>query len=1018
MPNNLKISPKLETILEPDYTLSGFVKSSMSEFGPWLEVNNVKFFAEYTDHSLSHVEGVLETADKLIRENCRAIVTAGDVAVLILASFLHDCAMHLSVDGFRTLIRSDKVIDGFGDKSWSALWEDFIAESRRFSGRKLMSLFGDTEAIQPPRDLDSHNMTGKDLLLIGEFLRRHHHRLAHEIAVYGVPGPDGYQLKLPEKEETKHIAELAGVVARSHGLPIRACYDYLQGKFSSYKNFKGVHPVFLMALLRIADILQLQSSRVPRQVQMVRSLRSPVSQGEWEMHRAIKDINWTEYPETIFIHAEPPNAKTFLRIKDLLTQIQHEFDSSWTVMSEAYYPEESLRVLGLTIRRVRSNLDNEKEFAEKVNYIPCRAAFEVADTDLLKLLIGPLYGERPEIGIRELLQNSIDAVRERHAYLEKHPELKDVEFTEPEADVVVSIDEEEDGWWVTVSDRGIGMTLDTVRNYFLKAGASLRRSEIWRKTFEDEKGKSQVLRSGRFGVGVLAAYLLGHEVQVSTRYINEPQERGISFSAELDTEAIELQRANRPVGTTVRVRISNEVKDNLLGEWNEKTGKWRKQPKWDWYCLSDPKVLLMTYHGRRKLRQQYQLPPFNSDLPPDWHRITHPDYQDIQWTYSIAPNLTCNGIKVIYSKYTEKFDFFGMISNAMESYSRSYRMGAISMKRPNISVFDFDGNLPLNLQRTSLTLDEYSFENQLYLDIIKDFFAHGFANSPTNIDNDSLLKWCSWINYPGISSDLKTGRDDIYGFPWFFTKFGISFALDGWYTDQIDAKSALFAYIDDISRNICSDIFNKGSVLDSSQAVFLFGIRSDYFRLYSKYKHTEAEDYMKALVKAYNIEKMTQFSRLWRSFVSGKRIMFNRNVLARMARQGRIDMHSLDDPKKVLPSHLRSNAGEEFINESWVVLRIGKCPSSCFDFEKFAHENDDKDYSEYPYVLVEKYFKAPKPQLEESELSPLAKVWRDIVGTPIIPFDLEERRRMKAWKELKPYIEAHEKMKNISEVKG
>ncbi|MCP4112664.1 MAG: hypothetical protein GY749_45250, partial [Desulfobacteraceae bacterium] len=480
MSDNIEIPPKLEEILEADFTLSGFVKSSVSEFAPWLKQNDVKFFIEYTDHSLKHVSKVLETADKLIREKCRGIISAGDVATLILATLLHDCAMHLSEDGFATLIRSDNLIPGFNDKPWLLLWEDFIAESRRFSGRRLMALFGDTKPLHPPpsypNDLDSHEMTGRDLLLIGEFLRRHHHRLAHEIALYGVPGPGGNGLKLPEKEEIKHIADLAGVVARSHGLTIRSCHDYLRGKYSSFKSFKRIHPVFLMALLRIADILQIQSDRAPRQVNKIRSLKSPVSRGEWEMHQAIKDINWAEYPETIFIHAEPPNARTYLKIKGLLAQIQHELDSSWTVMSEAYYAEESLRELGLKIRRVRSNLDDEKAFAKKVEYIPCHAAFEVADSDLLKLLIGPLYGESPEVGIRELMQNSIDSVLELREYLKKHPELKDVELTEQEGEVVVSIDEKEDGWWVTVSDQGIGMTLDTVRNYFLKAGASLRRS--------------------------------------------------------------------------------------------------------------------------------------------------------------------------------------------------------------------------------------------------------------------------------------------------------------------------------------------------------------------------------------------------------------------------------------------------------------------------------------------------------------------------------------------------------------
>ena len=107
-------------------------------------------------------------------------------------------------------------------------------------------------------------------------------------------------------------------MARSHGLHIRSCHDYLKDNYSNVRSFKRVHPVFLMALLRTADILQLQSERAPRQIEKIRELRSPVSQGEWEMHQAIQDINWELYPETIFIHAKPANAKTYLRIKRLL----------------------------------------------------------------------------------------------------------------------------------------------------------------------------------------------------------------------------------------------------------------------------------------------------------------------------------------------------------------------------------------------------------------------------------------------------------------------------------------------------------------------------------------------------------------------------------------------------------------------------------------------------------------------------------------------------------------------------
>jgi hypothetical protein len=975
MTNPIKIPPKLNDTLESDCTLSGFVKSSVSEFAPWLKTNKVKFFPEYTDHSLEHVGDVLETADKLIRKNCRKIISPGDVATLILASLLHDCAMHLSVDGFKTLIMSKFIISEFDDQRWSKLWEDFIAESRRFSGRKLMALFGDTKPLKPPpsdpNDLDPQEMTERDLLLIGEFLRRHHHRLAHEIAQIGVPGPNGNELKFLENEEARHIVDLAGVVARSHGLPIRSCYDYLHKKYSSIKSFKEVHPVFLMALLRTADILQLKSGRAPRQVEMVSSLKSPVSRGEWEMHQAIEYVNWEEYPETIFIHAVPKNARTFLRITRLLEQIQYELDTSWTVLSEAYYSEESLRQLGLKIRRVRSNLDNVDVFAENVNYIPCHAAFEVADTDLLKLLIGPLYGERPEIGIRELMQNSIDAVRELREYRRKHPEIKDDDLTEQEAEVIVSIDEIEGKWWVTVSDQGIGMTVDTIRDYFLKAGASLRRSEIWRKTFENEEGKSQVLRSGRFGVGVLAAFLLGEEIYVETRHVSEcDPNKGITFSAQLDSEVIELKKINRPVGTIIRVCITDKVKDELLGKRYKEVKMWENQNKWDWYCLTDPKVQLED--GKEKLPQQYQLPPCNSNLPPGWHRISHPDYQDIQWTYSNAPTLTCNGIKI--NNGSRGFLF------VWKNFSFNY---------PNISIFDYNANFPLNLQRTGLTHAKYPFHEDLLNDVLRDFIAYILINAPIQSMNNTLLfKRGLKHNYPEAYSRPDLNQD-YYLFPWLFTKHGFSFACDPWHISQMDSRYALIIYSTEAE---VVPLIDHGT----SHAVFVYdGPEMD------PASKIQFAGFLSAAVKFFSEDHVMMFPFF---FIDGKRALISRHVLEF------IDSVATFENWEIQLEDIISQVEEEWENENWVLWRWGDCPPAGFDFEKFASENDGKDYKEWPGIIGELYFN-DKKERPVFELSPLAKIWRDIVGSPIIPFDLEERRQMKAFKELKPYIDAHEKMK-------
>ncbi len=55
-----------------------------------------------------------------------------------------------------------------------------------------------------------------------------------------------------------------------------------------------------------------------------------------------------------------------------------------------------------------------------------------------------------------------------------------------------------------IDDYGVGMTQDVLYDYFLCAGALFRESDTWKRDFEvDDVPK--IVRSGRFGIGVLAA---------------------------------------------------------------------------------------------------------------------------------------------------------------------------------------------------------------------------------------------------------------------------------------------------------------------------------------------------------------------------------------------------------------------------------------------------------------------------------------------------------------------------------
>jgi molecular chaperone HtpG len=71
------------------------------------------------------------------------------------------------------------------------MWEDYVREARRFSDRDLANIIGEDSARvwkfnELPEDIGQWERN--QCLIIGEFIRRYHARLAHEISIYGFPG--------------------------------------------------------------------------------------------------------------------------------------------------------------------------------------------------------------------------------------------------------------------------------------------------------------------------------------------------------------------------------------------------------------------------------------------------------------------------------------------------------------------------------------------------------------------------------------------------------------------------------------------------------------------------------------------------------------------------------------------------------------------------------------------------------------------------------------------------------------
>ena len=549
------IPEEFQRVLGSDLRLHSAVLAAFDSVGTWMSHSKTPFFPEYPEHDVSHVGRILSTAWILMSDQSRETVSAGDAAVLCCAALVHDSALHIDENSFSELVspKAGLLIDErFNDQPWPGLWERYLEEVLRADQFTLRAIYGpELFPRRPPTDF--RELTTQDRLVIGEFLRRHHHRLAYELTTLRLPTLRA--IFDPIARLDNEMRDLIGLVARSHGLPLRECIRRLGGR-DDVRDVLGVHLGFLMALIRLADYLDLNPERAPPQLAAVRRFASPVSEGEWRFTGSIKHIGYAkDDPECLDIQAVPPSPRDYQRVKAWVDDVEQELATAVGVIGEVYgrFPE---LPYALRFARTTSNLHSEGGVLGRLPYYPVEARLSTSGGELLKLLVNPLYSGRPEIAVRELVQNAVDAVNEFKRYCETTgATLVDEEPDEP--DVTVELQRDTDGrCWLAVSDRGIGMTVETVTKYFLKVGSTYRRSEEWREMFAGGLGDRATLRAGRFGIGVLASFLLGREIEVQSRHASLPDSSGLRFAMTLDEEEVGIWKHSRKRGTTIRVRMA------------------------------------------------------------------------------------------------------------------------------------------------------------------------------------------------------------------------------------------------------------------------------------------------------------------------------------------------------------------------------------------------------------------------------------------------------------------------------
>ena len=177
-------------------------------------------------------------------------------------------------------------------------------------------------------------------------------------------------------------------------------------------------------------------------------------------------------------------------------------------------------------------------------------SFEAEVQQLLDIVINSLYTDK-EIFIRELVSNASDSLEKL-----RHLQLTEKSVHEPEKELEIRIDLDEEAKTITIADTGIGMTRDELQENLGTIAHSGSK-----KFFQamSEEGKKEANLIGQFGVGFYSAFMVSDEVEVYTHSWKEEGE-SLKWSSDGKTgyEIDEVEGQGRGAKIVIKLKEGQE----------------------------------------------------------------------------------------------------------------------------------------------------------------------------------------------------------------------------------------------------------------------------------------------------------------------------------------------------------------------------------------------------------------------------------------------------------------------------
>ncbi|MBR6961893.1 ATP-binding protein [Candidatus Saccharibacteria bacterium] len=420
-------------------------------------------FPNYTLHDRVHILNVVDCMGGLLGTKTSKL-SIGEIEVLILTAALHDAGMVYSKEQREEIFKN----------------EIHLAAIKKRYKCDIKTCSGDNKQ---------------------DYLRYLHPFRVSEVIQSNSVLRNLFENKPGDIVENEYIFE----VCKAHGLNAD---EIMSNNKLAYLEYEAVDLRFCSFILRLSDLLDFDNSRAPSVLFNTTPLNEK-SEEEWLKHMSSRGFHFPKAPSTKELPfkaiCDNPNLehaiKRFLNIIDdeLLNchKNQYAFQRDWKTFPFPWrISREEIRPNGYESDDFSITMDQQR---------------------ILQLFAGENLYSQEDVFVRELLQNSIDAILLRKEF--------DNGFSLDSAKIEIWDWVDNNGiHWFKIDDNGTGMTVEIIKNHFLKVGNSYYTSEELKRDwcrYSKTKECNEYRGISQFGIGFLSCFLCSDNIEISTKYFDE-----------------------------------------------------------------------------------------------------------------------------------------------------------------------------------------------------------------------------------------------------------------------------------------------------------------------------------------------------------------------------------------------------------------------------------------------------------------------------------------------------------------